>query len=409
MKRFETSIFLFALALMAKAQSSEAGYPVGTWQSNPETSEVFVDMSIWRENTPNPDYGNKLSCGELSIDDSPSYDAMLTYSGRALDKNGLPLDIFFFNVVTANNKTSRIGIKKTTNDNSEYGNATKISIVSVTGDLANNTALKQQLYSVGVGNGAAFDPTPWVVTDKELLESLKEGLVNGWNLRGFGNVRQYVNAHSKLTFGKPRYAKCKGAGNINIRKDGDTKAEKIGELTPGTTLLVVDEFNGWCQVRMKEKQFGWVSLSVVELTNTPSAITTAEVTATTNSVGLSASSGKNPITGSWYYEHQYGLELDLKETAKKGNFIHNNKTVCHGGLAVSEYFEYFIMLSMQVKQVISNAEVEYTVWGSDERKPSKTVKGTICLKKVGDRLLITGKEANGKKWPFDGFYLNKSN
>lgn len=117
---------------------------------------------------------------------------------------------------------------------------------------------------------------------------------------------------------------------------------------------------------------------------------------------------KNPIVGSWYYEEQYGLELNLKETAKKGNFIHNDKTVCYGGLAVSEYFEYFMMLSMQVKKVISNTEVEYTVSGSDERKPSKTVKGTIWLKKVGDRLLITGTEANGKKWPFDGFYLTSN-
>ena len=117
---------------------------------------------------------------------------------------------------------------------------------------------------------------------------------------------------------------------------------------------------------------------------------------------------KNPIVGSWYFDDQYGLELKLKETAKKGNFIHNDKVVCYGGLAVSEYYEYFLMLSMQVKKVISNTEVEYTVSGSDERKPSKTVKGTIRLKKVGNRLLITGTETNGKKWPFDGFYLTSN-
>lgn len=117
---------------------------------------------------------------------------------------------------------------------------------------------------------------------------------------------------------------------------------------------------------------------------------------------------KNPIVGSWSYDDQYGLELKLDEASKKGNFVFNKNVACHGGLAVSEYYEYFMILNMLAKKVISNTEVEYTVWGSDERKASKNVKGTIRLKKDGNRIKITGTESNGKKWPFDGFYLQSN-
>lgn len=320
-------LFLLTLGIDCKAQSSEAGYPVGTWQSNPEASEVFVDISIWRENTPNPDYGNKLSCGELSIDSSPSYDAMLTYAGRGLDKNGMPINVFYFNVLNANNKSSQIAVRKMKSKDNEIGNGTKISIIQVTGDLANNSALKQQLYSVGGGNGAAFDPTPLDVTEKELMASLKDGVANGWNLRGFGNIRQYINAHSKLILDKPKYAKCKGTNSINIRKDNNPKAEKIGELKPGTTLLVVDEFDGWCMVCMKERQFGWVSLSVVELTNTPTAITSTEATTQNNSTGGVSLDGPAIVDN-----HLAFLGISLGESATlvktklvaKGMKINNN-------------------------------------------------------------------------------------
>jgi hypothetical protein len=118
---------------------------------------------------------------------------------------------------------------------------------------------------------------------------------------------------------------------------------------------------------------------------------------------------KNPIVGSWWYDSgQYGLELTLKETAKKGNFIYDKNAVCLGGVAVSEYYEYFLTLNMQLKQRISDSEAEYSVWGEDLRKKSKSVKGTIRLKKTNGKLLITGTESNGKKWPFDGFYINEN-
>lgn len=264
-RNFFISVMAMA-SVVCMAQSSEAGYPVGTWQSNPE-ADIFVDLTIERAINPDPNFGNKKTCGVLSIDGSPSYDAALTYSGRALDKNGLPADIFFFDVVSKQSKTSRIGIQKMLKEEGEYGNIVKIKIVSVTGDLANNNALKQQLFSVGGGNGGAYDPTVYAITDKDLLAALKEGISNGSNLQGFGNVRQYIASHDKLTPGKPRFVKCKSASAVNIRESSDAKASKVGELKPGTTLPIVDEYNGWCQVRMSEKQFGWISQIVVAITN----------------------------------------------------------------------------------------------------------------------------------------------
>ena len=122
-----------------------------------------------------------------------------------------------------------------------------------------------------------------------------------------------------------------------------------------------------------------------------------------------ASTAKNPLVGSWFLDDgQYSLELRLNETSKKGNFIHNNTTVCHGGLAVAEYYEYFMMLSMELKEKVSDTEVIYTAWGENTQKRPKTVKGTIHLKKVGDGYLISGKDSNGKKWLFDGFTLHKN-
>lgn len=267
MKRSLTIAILTMFGMACMAQSSEAGYPVGTWQSDPDGNEAFVDITIERVSNPDPNFGNKKSCGVLSIEGKTPYEAMMTYVGRGLDKNGMCVDVFYFNVINKQSRTSCIGVQKFASTPEEYGNGVKIKIVSVTGDLANNPAMKQQLYAVGGGNGAAYDPTPFIMKDKELLDALQEGVGENWTMRGFGNARQYIAAHAKLTPGKPKYAKCKGAGSINIRKSGDANAEKIGELKPGTTLPVVDEYDGWCQVRMSDKQFGWVSLSVVALTN----------------------------------------------------------------------------------------------------------------------------------------------
>lgn len=270
------------MSVCVMAQSSEAGYPVGNWQNMSDNNPYEIDIYIERASSPNPEFGNKMSCGTIDISDSNEksvVNGILTYRSRSLDKDGMCTNTFNFNVQTKQGKTFMIGFKKMLNDNQEQGNRTKIKIMKVTGDFANHPAFKNELYSVGAGNGDAFDPTPWVVDEKELMEALKEGLVNGYKLQGFGNVRQYVNAHAKLVPGQPRYAKCKATSPINIRKKPEANSDKIGELPPGTTLYVVDEYNGWVQVRMAEKKYGWVSLSVIALTNTPSNNTTVDVIA----------------------------------------------------------------------------------------------------------------------------------
>ncbi len=128
---------------------------------------------------------------------------------------------------------------------------------------------------------------------------------------------------------------------------------------------------------------------------------------TISALGTS-SDDKNPIIGSWWYEDEYGVELTLKKSSQKGNSIYNKKVACHGGLAVSQYYEYFLTLNVQLKQRISDSEAEYFVWGEDSRKKSKSVEGTIRLKRSNGKLRIAGTEANGAKWPFDGFILNEN-
>ena len=101
-------------------------------------------------------------------------------------------------------------------------------------------------------------------SEKELLDALRLSLKDPRaDVEGFGNLRQFINAHAKLDPNKPKYAKPKGTGSINIREKANATAAKIGELKAGETVLVTDEFNGWCQIKTNEKQTGWVSLSVV--------------------------------------------------------------------------------------------------------------------------------------------------
>lgn len=274
MKKSLVLSIMVLMSVSGMAQSSEAGYPVGNWQNCKEDSKFCIDILIEREIEPE----NMPYCGSITIEDLQANkqvcDGSLIYIGRNIDANGMSTDVYNFEIVNDQNKRGSIGIRKMLNDNPDQGNRTKAQIVSVTGDFANHPAFKLEVYSVGAGNGDGFDPTLWVVDDKELIEALKEGLTSGWSLGGFGNVKQYINAHAKLIPGQPKYAKCKAANEINIRQEPDTKSSKIGQLPPGTTLYVADEFNGWCKVHMFGKQYGWVSLSVINLTNTPSNTTT---------------------------------------------------------------------------------------------------------------------------------------
>lgn len=264
-------MIVVGVSMPTMAQSSEAGYPVGEWQDDDETRRYFASIFIERE------IEDGTSCGTFAIGNQETgrieIEGYLYYEGRELDKNGMATNVFLFNGETEQGQKFQIGLKKSLNDNKDKGNRTKIKVVFKKGELANHPAFKNDLYSVGAAMGAAFDPTMWVVDDAELIEALKGGIIDGLDLRGFGNVRQFVNSHKNLIPGQPKYAKCKSTTSVNIRNDHNSKAQKIGELKPGMTLYVVDEYNGWCQVQLAEHAYGWVSLSVVTLTNKPSTNT----------------------------------------------------------------------------------------------------------------------------------------
>ena len=112
-----------------------------------------------------------------------------------------------------------------------------------------------------------------------------------------------------------------------------------------------------------------------------------------------------PITGSWLYDNDIGIEMTLKATAKKGNNIHLPREVCHGFITVSEYYEYFMMLSLKLQKTVNSKEFIYTAWGEDMRTNNKKCRGTVSVKIVGNRILLSGKDSKGKAWPFNGYYL----
>lgn len=273
--------FMLSLAafVVAVAQSSLAGYPAGAWQSSTEGKSRMLDIYITRIVEPQVDFGNMKSCGTLSIVNSNSddvyYEGLVNYVGRGIDANNKATNVFYFTVESKSGKVSQVGMVKSANTNRSLGGLLKMKFVSVTGELASYPVMKEWCYSFNTGNGRV-DQTPDALDDKELLEYMRDGLDIGSHMYGFGNVRQYINAHSKLIPGRAVYAKSKTGKTVYIRQSPNTNSPIIAFLPVGTTLYVQDEHNGWCQVMLSPKRYGWVSLSVVNLTNTPSATTTIQ-------------------------------------------------------------------------------------------------------------------------------------
>ena len=323
MKKMSILGVLMMIVINMMAQSSDAAYPIGAWQTDYE-KDIYADLYIERKTEPDVEFGGKPGCGQLTIYNSKTskyiYKGLLTYAGKVQETNGS--FIYYFKVLSNQNKTSLIGVKKSPNDNPQKGNTMKAQIVKTTGELATNTTIKDVFYSVGNGNGHA-DPTPDVLTEKDLLETLEMALENGWKAEGFGNVRQFINAHAKLDPNKPKYVKCKSNSSVNIRQLPNAQATKVSELKPGSTLLVVDEYDGWCQVQLDEKQSGWISLSVVSLTNTPMTKATSQSFSTsmpssTNIAGLIPSFflDQNFFKTGWQMAPGY---TDLARQGLKGN------------------------------------------------------------------------------------------
>ena len=127
------------------------------------------------------------------------------------------------------------------------------------------------------------------------------------------------------------------------------------------------------------------------------------------SINCMAQNGKgtlsvaNPIIGSWYYEQVKQVDLTLAANAKKGNNVQRQNDICHGGLSMAVEFEYIMFLSLKLKQKVSNSEAIYTATGTNAA--NRPIRGTVSIKKMGKRVVLTGTDSAGKKWPFSGLTL----
>ena len=249
---------LLLIAVKAGAQSSSASYPVGGWWASDDKDHLSLQMHIWRETD------DQNSCGDLTITnketDEELYSGTVFYQNREL-VNDVPTGVYYFKVISNKGKQSRIALRT-------WGEERMKMVVWSDGELKDHPLFKQNFFGFGISEER--DPTQFINTETELLTYLRKSIANKEELGGgWGtNPMQYVNAHARLNHKLPIYAKPKGTGAINIRDKADATAAKVAELKPGETLLVVDELDGWCQVKIDKDKTGWVALSVVTLTNT---------------------------------------------------------------------------------------------------------------------------------------------
>mgnify|MGYP002624580502 CR=1 FL=1 len=236
--------------LKALAQSTDARYPMGAWQTpldgDGPSPALFVDLYVGRE-------CENGECGSLTISETETdkvlFDGSLTYAGKEM-KDDMPTGTYYFKVTTSQGDTCSISV-----------NGSRKPLIIGTGALKDHPALKSDIVLCpGLLAGSGGGPVAmYQESEKSLLDDLRLAMRDHrMTAEGFGNLQQYVNAHATLDPSKPKYAKPKGTGAINIRREASTTAAKIAELKPGQTLLVTDELNGWCQVRLDGDAQGWV-------------------------------------------------------------------------------------------------------------------------------------------------------
>lgn len=280
MKKLIALSLLIIISISSLAQSTDFLYPYGRWQSFPESKDKGrVELFILRDRYAYHNF-NTTGIGSLIIMDrncNVIYEYILRYDGKE-KKDGTC--IYYFRVRSKQGEISKIGTQKIVKGDNLY-----VKIVEVTGELVNKVELSEEMGWVNSFNGANYDPTSEATSEQELLTMLRDCLKEGLNIRGFGNLQQYINAHARLDMSKPICAKPKGTSNIYIYEEDDLQSQKIGVLQPGNNLLVVNEYNGWCEVENHEKARGFVSLSAVTLTNitesTPASTTSVTTTSAT--------------------------------------------------------------------------------------------------------------------------------
>jgi hypothetical protein len=268
MKKVILMVFFVIASIMTMAQSSDARYPMGEWQTyegENDSPKYFVSLSISRENTPEEKFNMRSGCGVITISDNQTnkeiFSGLLTYAGKEI-KNMMGTGTYYFNVTTTQGKACTISV-----------NGSRTPMIIGTGELKDHPAFSEEISlcpgaMMGTG-GETY--AMYCETEKELLADLRIAVKDRRNPTvGFGNLQQYINAHAKLNPNKPKYAKPKGTVAVTIRDNRSTKGANIGVIKSNQTLLIVDEFDGWCQVQVDQNKYGWVQLSTVTLTNTPS-------------------------------------------------------------------------------------------------------------------------------------------
>lgn len=279
MRKSFVIIALAAASMNVQAQSSDAAYPLHLWVNEIAGNNerpIYVEISVERVTEADENFSGRKGCGSISVTDNKTektvFEGQLNYAGKDLNDEGVGTGIYYFDIRTKNGKTGKIGLRKLSNMDLE--------ITSVTGDISSQPFVKEKFFLAPI-NGTWIPVGVQSYSESNLLDDLRLALEDydqdriEFRTKGFGNVKQFISAHTKLDSSMPIYAKPKGNGAINIRANGNTTAAKVGELKPGETLLVTDEYDGWCQVRLADDKSGYVSLSVVTLTNTAGAKPTA--------------------------------------------------------------------------------------------------------------------------------------
>lgn len=271
MKIKQLLLLILAIVLLpiaASAQSSDAAYPMGEWQTYVDmesdiSPKLFVCLSVVRKTVPDEDFNNRAGCGSIRIldykTDKELFRGQLTYAGKEL-KGNMGTGSYIFNVRSDKGTTCTINV-----------NGSRTPMITGTGELKDHPAFNEEMTicpGLMMGTGGEVHGM-YCESEKELLDDLRNALTDRRiPTVGFGNLRQYINAHAKLDPSKVKYAKPKANVAVDVRKTRNKNAASLGKLKVGQTLPVVDEYDGWCQVRISEREFGWVPLSAVTLTNT---------------------------------------------------------------------------------------------------------------------------------------------
>jgi hypothetical protein len=415
MKKIQTFLAL-AIALMGTAQetmaqSSDARYPMGVWQTNgsdesANQSIYFVNMEIFRENEYDGGYNGQKGCGTFDItaadSDKEYYSGVLTYAGKEM-KDGVPTGTYYFYVTSKQGKSCTIDV-----------NASRSPMIIATGELKDHPALKDPIILIpGALSGTGGEThAMYCETEKDLLDDLRFAVKDRrTKTPGFGNLQQYINAHAKLLPNKSKYAKTKGTGTINIRSSRSATATKVGELKPDQTLLVIDEFDGWCQVQLDENKNGWVSLSVVTLTNTQGKTTfSTGITAKAAATGSAAAETTCPLVGDWYGILNDGwgeTTVFLQADKKVGVNSKMSKRQSNGAIDMTD--DAFIRewnSNLVFNRTVSDNVYEFTV----QRMVGKQLKsGKLQIRRNGDKITMTGMDAWTKQQPFHGKTIGKPN